>query len=63
VRGYFRIHGRARVGRDEATIWEYIRNREKEKQKLDLMSLWKRQATVKAGQLNQSRVSDPAQTA
>jgi putative transposase len=29
------------VGRDEATIREYIRNQEKEDQRLDQMNLWK----------------------
>src|ERR1035437_7859029 len=37
ARGYFV----ATVGRDEATIREYIRNQEKEDQRLDQMNLWK----------------------
>jgi putative transposase len=37
ARGYFV----STVGRDEATIREYIRNQEKEDQRLDQMNLWK----------------------
>jgi putative transposase len=29
------------VGRDEATIQEYIRNQEKEDERLDQLNLWK----------------------
>jgi len=29
------------VGRDEATIREYIRNQEKEDQRLDQLNMWK----------------------
>src|ERR1017187_6855123 len=59
ARGYFV----STVGRDEATIREYIRNQEKEDQRLDQMNLWKGPATVKVAQLNRGRVSDPAQAA
>ena len=37
ARGYFV----STVGREEATIREYIRNQEKEDQRLDQMNLWK----------------------
>jgi putative transposase len=37
VRGYLV----STVGRDEATIREYIRNQEKEDQRIDQMNLWK----------------------
>src|ERR1700738_448654 len=37
ARGYFV----STVGRDEATIREYIRNQEKEDQRIDQMNLWK----------------------
>jgi putative transposase len=37
ARGYFV----STIGRDEATIREYIRNQEKEDQRLDQMNLWK----------------------
>ena len=37
ARGYFV----STVGRDEATIRDYIRNQEKEDQRLDQMNLWK----------------------
>ena len=38
ARGYFV----STVGRDEATIREYIRNQEKEDQRIDQMNLWMR---------------------
>jgi putative transposase len=37
VRGYFV----STIGRDEATIREYIRNQEQEDQRLDQMNLWR----------------------
>lgn len=37
ARGYFV----STVGRDEATIREYIRNQEQEDQRIDQMNLWK----------------------
>ena len=51
------------VGRDESTIREYIRNQEKEDQRIDQMNLWKCPATVKVAQPNRGRVSDPTQAA
>jgi hypothetical protein len=56
ARGYFV----STVGRDEATIRKYIRNQEKEYQRIDLMNLWKWPATVKVAQTNRGRVRDPA---
>jgi putative transposase len=37
ARGYFV----SPVGRDEKTIWEYIRNQKKEDERLDQVNLWK----------------------
>jgi putative transposase len=59
ARGYFV----STIGRDEATIREYIRNQEQEDQRLDQMNLWRRSATDKVAQINRGRVSDPAQAA
>jgi len=59
ARGYFV----STVGRDEATIREYIRNQEQEDKRIDQLNMWNRPATVKVAQLNRGRVSDPAQAA
>ena len=48
------------VGRDEATVREYIRKQEQEDQQLDQRNLWQRIATVKVAQDRRGRVSDPA---
>ena len=48
------------VGRDEATVREYIRKQEQEDQQLDQRNLWQRIATVKVAQDRRVRVSDPA---
>jgi putative transposase len=59
ARGYFV----STVGRDEAVIREYIRDQEKEDQRMDQRNMWKWPATDKVAQLNRGRVSDPAQAA
>ncbi len=59
ARGYFV----STVGRDERVIREYIRNQEREDQRLDQMNMWKWPATVKVAQSNRGRVSDPAPAA
>ena len=56
ARGYFV----STVGRDEATIREYIRNQEKEDQRIDQMNLWKRPCHLQVAQLNWGRVSYPS---
>ena len=48
------------VGRDEATVREYIRKQEQEDQQLDQRNLWQRIATVKVAQDRRGRVSAPA---
>jgi putative transposase len=52
ARGYFV----STVGRDEKVIRDYIRNQEKEDERLDQMNLWRR----RPGENNRGRVSDPA---
>ena len=48
------------VGRDEAVVREYIRNQEKEDQRLEQLKIWQGPATDKVAQSNRGRVSDPA---
>jgi putative transposase len=49
------------VGRDEAVIREYIRNQEREDERLDQMGPWRRTATPTVAPICRGRVSDPAQ--
>jgi hypothetical protein len=49
--------------RDEAVIREYIRNKEREDQRLEQLRMWQWLATEQVAQLDRSRVSDPAQGA
>src|SRR6202047_4184515 len=51
------------VGRDETVIREYIRNQEKEKKRLDQLTLWNFPATFKVAQLKRGRISVPAKAA
>jgi hypothetical protein len=57
ARGYFA----STVGRDEAVIREYIRNQEKEDERLDQLKLQLQPATVQVAQENRGRASVPSQ--
>lgn len=59
ARGYFV----STVGRAEQVVRDYLRNQEKEDQRLDQLNQWKRPAAHAAANINWSRVSDPAQAA
>lgn len=47
------------VGRDEAQIRNYIRNQEKEDQRLEQLKLGERPATFNVAKINWGRISDP----
>lgn len=59
ARGYFM----STVGRNEATIRDYIRNQEQEDKWMDQLNMWKGPAIEKVAPLNRDRVSDPLQAA
>ena len=48
------------VGRDETVIREYIKNQEKEDQRMDQLGLWRKQPRKVAPEMR-GRVSDPYQ--
>jgi len=57
ARGYFV----STVGRDEMVIREYIKNQEKEDERLDQLGLWRGAATDEVAPKMRGRVSDPFQ--
>ena len=48
------------VGRDEQAIRAYIRNQEKEDQRLDQLNLWRSPRRLWAAPSSSGRVSDPS---